>query len=60
MYLSGQALFSVELMRPFKPRSIESVALCSADDAVLRPLLERYAGCRVVVCPLFPVARAGD
>ena len=51
MYLMGQTVFSAELMRPFGPRSIESVALCKADDDVLRPLLESHSGCRVVVCP---------
>ena len=51
MYLMGQTVFSLELMRSFQPRKIESVALCKADDDVLRPLLESHAGCRVVVCP---------
>jgi hypothetical protein len=51
MYLMGQTLFSIELIRPFSPKSIESVALCSADDTILRPLLERFPECRVVVCP---------
>ena len=31
------------------PRSIRSVALCTADDAVLRPLLEQHKGCEVRV-----------
>ena len=51
MYLMGQTLFSAQLMERFKPRSVESVALCSKDDAVLRPLLERYPAMKVVVCP---------
>jgi hypothetical protein len=51
MYLMGQVLFSAQLMRPFKPRSVESVALVAQDDGVLRPLLEQYPGMRVVVCP---------
>lgn len=51
MYLMGQALFSIDLIRPFNPRSIESIALCAADDDVLRPLLEQHLGCTVVVCP---------
>jgi hypothetical protein len=51
MSLMGQAFFSVELMKRFKPRSIESVALVSKDDAVLRPIFESYPGMRVVVCP---------
>lgn len=55
MYLMGQALFSAELMKRFKPRSIRSVALCSQDDEVLRPLLEQHSGLQVVICPK-PVA----
>src|SRR4051812_40553071 len=39
MSLMGQAIFSAELLRRFRPRSIRSVILCSADDSVLRPLL---------------------
>jgi hypothetical protein len=50
MYLMGQTLFSAELLRRhYKPRSVEAVALCAKDDAVLRPLLEAHEGCRVVV-----------
>ncbi len=49
MYLMGQVFFSAQLMKRFRPRSIESVALVAQDDAVLRPLLERYKGMRVVV-----------
>ena len=49
--LMGQALFSAQLVLPFKPRSVESVALVLRDDAVLRPLFEQYPGMRVVVCP---------
>lgn len=59
MYLMGQALFSMALVRPFGPRSMESVALCAKDDEVLRPLLEAHAGCRVVVCPAAIVAKVG-
>ena len=51
MYLMGQAFFSAQLMKPFLPRSVESVALVAQDDSVLRPLLEQYQGMRVVVCP---------
>jgi hypothetical protein len=43
MYLMGQALFSVELMRQFNLRSIRSVALCEADDSVLGPLLRAHS-----------------
>lgn len=52
MYVMGQALFSAELMRRFNPRSIESVALVTADDEVLRPLFEAHEGMKVVVFPL--------
>jgi hypothetical protein len=55
MSLMGQTLFSIELMKPFKPRSVKSVALCCRDDVVLRPLLEKYPEIEVVICPLFPV-----
>jgi hypothetical protein len=42
MSLMGQAVFSRELMNPFMPASIRTVALCGRDDALLRPLAERY------------------
>ena len=48
MYLLGQALFSRELLEALHPRSIRTVALCSKDDVVLRPIAERY-GIEVVV-----------
>ena len=52
MYLMGQTLFSAELLRRRWPAAlIESVALCTKDDEVLRPLLEAHAGCRVVIVP---------
>jgi hypothetical protein len=51
MYLMGQTLFSAQLVKRFEPCSIQSVALCSASDSTLQPLLEAYEGCRVVVCP---------
>lgn len=55
MYLMGQALFSAELLRSrFRPRSIRSVILCSADDSVLRPLLARYPEVEIVVVPGTP------
>ena len=38
MYLMGQTLFSAELIRRFNPASVRSVALCTEDDSVLRPL----------------------
>jgi hypothetical protein len=49
MYLMGQAVFSIELMRRFNPKSIRSVALCSKDCSVLRPLLDKYPEVEVVV-----------
>jgi hypothetical protein len=43
MYLLGQAFFSRELVRKrFKPKSVRTVALCTADDAVLRPIAEGF------------------
>lgn len=51
MYLMGQAFFSAQLMKRFRPRSVASVALVAQDDDVLRPLFEQYEGMRVVVCP---------
>jgi hypothetical protein len=50
MYLMGQALFSAELMKQFRPASIRTVAICTRDDAVLRPIAEQY-GIEVVVMP---------
>jgi hypothetical protein len=49
MYLMGQTLFSRDLVLRQGARSVESVALCTADDDLLRPMLEEYDGCRVVV-----------
>ena len=48
MYLLGQAFFSKELMKPFKPRSIRSVAICTAADDILEPLAAQF-GVEVVV-----------
>ena len=48
MYLLGQAVFSKELMKPFKPRSIRTVAICVKNDEVLEPLASEY-GVEVVV-----------
>jgi hypothetical protein len=61
LYLMGQTLFSAELLRHRYPAAlIESVALCSKDDAVLRPLLEAHTGCRVVVVPRSLFAAAAN
>jgi len=51
MSLMGQAFFSAQLLHRFTPRSVVSVALCSQDDAGLRPLFEQYPTMKVVVCP---------
>ena len=52
MCLMGQTVFSAQLVRRFfKPKSVQSVALCAKNDAVLQPMLEANKGCRVVVCP---------
>jgi len=51
MYLMGQTVFSAELVKPFGPRSVRSVALCKTDDAVLRPILEAIPGMQVIVVP---------
>jgi len=48
MYLMGQALFSVELLKSFKPNSIKPVLICGKDDEILRPICEKY-GIEVVV-----------
>ncbi len=50
MYLMGQALFSKQLLEEgFRPRNVLSIALCTADDSVLRPLLEKHENVKVVV-----------
>ena len=51
MNLMGQCLFSLALVKQLRPTSAMSVALCTQDDAILRPLLEIHPGCQVVVCP---------
>lgn len=49
--LMGQCVFSLQLVRQLGPRSARAVAICTADDAILRPLLEGYEGCSVVIPP---------
>ena len=49
MYLMGQALFSIDLMKKFSPRSIKSIALCEKNDSELGPLLENYGDIEVVL-----------
>ena len=48
MNVLGQALFSAELLRQAGARGVRTIALCTADDEVLRPLAMRY-GIEVVV-----------
>jgi len=52
MPLMGQCLFSRDLIRNLGARTVRSVALCTADDLVLRPLLEQHDNCFVEVVPL--------
>ena len=49
MFVMGQCLFSRNLLRAHGPNSIRSTALCTKDDAALRPLLEAHEGCEVVI-----------
>lgn len=50
MYLMGQALFSKQLLEEgFRPRDVLSLARCTVDDNILRPLVERHENVRVVV-----------
>ena len=49
MYLMGQTLFSMRLMEKFNPSKITSVALCRYGDSIMRPLLEKHEGCKVVI-----------
>jgi len=51
MHLMGQALFSRDLVRSMGARSVVSVALCTASDRALAPLLEAHDNCFVIVCP---------
>jgi hypothetical protein len=51
MYLMGQTFFSAQLVQCFRPASVHAVALCTADDSVLRPLLEQNPGMEVVIFP---------
>lgn len=48
MNVLGQALFSAEILRAARPREVRTIALCTADDEILRPLAQRY-GIEVVV-----------
>src|SRR5262245_32683475 len=58
-YLMGQAVFSGKLVEQWlEPRSVRSVAVCSADDSELHPLLDRF-GVEVVVLGGLIVRREG-
>jgi len=54
MYLMGQTLFSLELVRRMGPKTAHAVALCVEDDIVMRSLLEGHEGCSVAVYPTQP------
>jgi hypothetical protein len=49
MYLMGQGVFSAELIKRFKPKSVRSVMLCNDSDATLLPLLTPFANVAVEV-----------
>jgi hypothetical protein len=51
MSLMGQTLFSAELIKSFKPSSVRSVAICTEDDDILRPMLEQFPGMEVIILP---------
>ena len=51
MNVMGQAFFPRELMKPFGPASVRTVAIVVRDDSVLRPLAETF-GIEVVIDPL--------
>jgi hypothetical protein len=48
MYLMGQAFFSADLIKDHGPRSVGTVAICTASDARLQDLCDRY-GIEVVI-----------
>lgn len=50
MYLMGQAIFSVELLKKHRPKSIRAIAICGKDDDILHPIALQY-GIEVVVIP---------
>jgi hypothetical protein len=50
MYLMGQAFFTKKLLEKYhKPKKVISVALCTKDDDILRLLLEKYSGMKVII-----------
>ncbi|OYY21391.1 MULTISPECIES: hypothetical protein [unclassified Polynucleobacter] len=48
MNLLGQAVFSAELMKSHKPKSIKAVAICTLGDSVLEPLASKF-GIEVII-----------
>ena len=50
MYLLGQALFSAELIKRHKPKSVRTIAICTEGDSALEPLARDY-GVEIVVYP---------
>jgi hypothetical protein len=59
MYLMGQGVFSVELIKRFRPKSAKSVILCTNDDATLRPLLAPFPNVEVEVMKLDEIPIGG-
>lgn len=49
MYLMGQAVFSLDIMKRYKPRSIKSVAICTRGDSEMESLLKKHKKVEVVV-----------
>ena len=58
MYVMGQGVFSLGLMKRLKPKSVRSVILCEDDDAVLGPLLKQFPDVEVVLIKQSPVGKA--
>lgn len=50
MYLMGQAFFSRQLMKRYKPNSIRTVAICGKGDEVMEKLADKFE-IEVVVIP---------
>jgi hypothetical protein len=49
MYLMGQGVFSAELIKRFKPNTVQSVILCTDGDATLMPMLAAFPNVSVEV-----------
>jgi len=50
MYLMGQAFFSREILKRFKPKSIKTVAICGKGDTEMEALCKK-ANIEVVIVP---------